>query len=85
MEVNSGKKQTRDMEITYIGGSQAGIIGLLTILGAGHRVVSAMSYDKLLTKILSHFEIPIYPYYALVILELLDYLNVEMCMTGNTC
>ena len=45
-------------KIRYVGGSQAGVVGLLTILACGYEIVSAKSYYKPLTKLLKHFKIP---------------------------
>lgn len=33
--------------ITYLGGSQAGIVGLLTLMSMGHRIFSMVAYDEI--------------------------------------
>ena len=48
------------MRICYSGGKQAGIIGLLTILACGHRVISAVSYSDNLTRLLNILNITNY-------------------------
>jgi len=48
------------LKICFMGGSQAGIIGALTLLSAGHRIISAVSYYKELDDVLKRFNIPIY-------------------------
>lgn len=48
------------MKICFIGGQNAGIIGLLTILSRKHNILSSISYSKELTRILKLFSIPVY-------------------------
>ncbi len=46
------------MRIIFIGGQNAGIIGLLTILSLGHKVICAVGYDDNINYILNLFKIP---------------------------
>jgi methionyl-tRNA formyltransferase len=50
----------KKLKICFIGGKQAGILGLLTLLAAGNKILSAVSYSKDLTKILNTLNIPSY-------------------------
>ena len=43
-----------------MGGKQAGIVGALTVLSQGHKVISAISYSSALTDILGSLNIPVY-------------------------
>ena len=43
-----------------MGGKQAGIIGLLSVLSKGHKILAAVSYSKEFTSVLECFNIPIY-------------------------
>ncbi|MCK4852249.1 MAG: hypothetical protein KAS86_03955 [Candidatus Omnitrophica bacterium] len=50
----------RDLKICFMGGKQAGMIGTLTVLAWGGRMISAVSYSGDLTKVLNIFNIPMY-------------------------
>jgi methionyl-tRNA formyltransferase len=43
-----------------MGGNQAGIIGVLSILSKGHKILSAVSYSDNLTELLKQFNIIVY-------------------------
>lgn len=48
------------LKVCFLGGKQAGIIGVLTLLSRDDRILSAVSYSKDLTNILKIFGIPVY-------------------------
>jgi len=48
------------MKVVYIGGKQAGCVGLLTVLSLGYRVKGVVSYDSLLTNLSSLYNLPVY-------------------------
>ena len=48
------------MKVVYLGGKQAGCIGLLTVLSAGYKVVGAVAYDEMMGGQAVMLEIPIY-------------------------
>lgn len=50
----------KKLNICFIGGKQAGIIGFLTILSEGNNILAAVSYSKDLTNILRLLNIPVY-------------------------
>jgi len=50
----------RKLKICFIGGNQAGIIGILTLLAKECKILSAVSYSKNLTNILNSFKIRLY-------------------------
>ena len=49
----------KHLKICFLGGKQAGIIGALTLLAAGHKIISAVSYSKDLNIILRSFSVPL--------------------------
>ena len=50
-------KIKRKLKICFMGGKQAGIIGVLAILAKGHEISSAVSYSDDLTQALNFFDI----------------------------
>ena len=54
------KLKSKKLKVSYMGGSQAGVVGVLTLLSKGHAIVGAVSYFEGLTKILKHFDIPVF-------------------------
>lgn len=50
----------KSLKICFMGGSQAGIIGALTLLSKGHKIVAGVSYFEGLTQVLNFFKIPVY-------------------------
>jgi len=48
------------LKICFIGGNQAGIIGILALLAKECKILSAVSYSKNLTNILNLFKIKLY-------------------------
>lgn len=48
------------LNICFMGGSQAGVIGALALLSMGHRITAAVSYSEELTAILHLLRIPVY-------------------------
>lgn len=53
-------RRGNEIKISYMGGSQAGIIGILTLLAKGYTIIGAISYYEELTKILKYFSIPLF-------------------------
>lgn len=53
-------KKKNNLKLCFIGGSQAGIIGILTALASGAKVIAAVSYSDSLTALLKFFKIPLY-------------------------
>lgn len=53
-------KSRNSLKICFMGGKQTGIIGVLTVLSKGNRILSAVSYSENLTNILIFFGIPVY-------------------------
>ena len=53
-------KESNCLKICLMGGSQAGVVGALTLLSNGHRMIAAVSYFDGLTQILNFFKIPTY-------------------------
>lgn len=49
------------LKVCFIGGKQAGIIGALTLLAAGHKIISAVSYSRELSAILAYLNVPLSP------------------------
>lgn len=49
-----------NLNICFMGSNQAGMIGALTILSKGARMLSAVSYTDDLTDLLKFFRIPVY-------------------------
>ena len=47
----------KHLKVCFMGGSQAGIIGALTLLSAGHKIISAVSYFEELSIILKNLNI----------------------------
>jgi methionyl-tRNA formyltransferase len=45
------------LKIAFMGGNQAGILGAMTALGAGNKIIAAVSYSENLTNILKSLEI----------------------------
>ena len=54
--MNNRKK----LKVAFLGGSQAGVIGALTLLSKGYKIIGAVSYFDKLTKILSSLKINLY-------------------------
>lgn len=52
--------KSKKLKICFIGGSQAGIIGVLAVLSAGHRVLCAVAYSEALYGMLKILKIPLY-------------------------
>ena len=52
--------KNKKLKVSYMGGSQSGVIGILTLLSKGHTIVGAASYFEGLTKILKYFDIPVF-------------------------
>lgn len=57
---NISLQKERELKICFMGGKQAGIIGMLTILARGYKIIAAVSYSDDLTNILNIFGIPLY-------------------------
>jgi len=54
-------KKEKSLKVCFMGGSQAGVIGVLTLASAGHKIIAAVSYFEELSQILKHFKIGLYP------------------------
>lgn len=52
--------QKTSLKICFMGGQQAGVIGLLAALAKGSRVLAAVSYSDELKVVLDYFNIPVY-------------------------
>ena len=50
----------KSYNIVFMGGKQAGLIGLLTILAAGHKVEAVIAYDYIIDKTASFLDIPFF-------------------------
>jgi len=50
-----------NLKICFMGGNQAGAIGLLTILSKGIDLLSVVSYSAGLNNLLENFYVPVYP------------------------
>ncbi len=53
-------EEKNNLKLCFIGGNQAAIIGDLTALASGARVIAAVSYSYNLTTVLKLFKIPLY-------------------------
>jgi len=49
----------KSLKVCFMGGRQAGIIGALSLVSAGHRILSAVSYSKELSLILQYYDVPL--------------------------
>ena len=50
----------RGLKICFVGGSQAGVIGALTLLSQHHCIISSVSYFEELTRLLKRLKVPVY-------------------------
>lgn len=48
------------LKVCFMGGRQAGLIGVLTLLSSGAEILCAVSYSEDLTNVLNNLKIPIY-------------------------
>lgn len=53
-------KNDNSLGICFMGGKQAGIIGALTVLSRGDRILAAVSYSDDLTAIMKLLKVPVY-------------------------
>lgn len=56
----SSSLQEGFMKVIFLGGKQAGCVGLLTVLALGHKVVMVVAYDGLVWDIASELGIPVF-------------------------
>ena len=52
--------KNKKLKVSYMGGSQSGVVGALTLLSKGYTIVGAVSYFEGLTRILKYFDIPVF-------------------------
>jgi len=53
-------KTENELKIAFMGGKQAGIIGVLAAIATGNKIISAVSYSEDLTNLLKTMKIPTY-------------------------
>jgi methionyl-tRNA formyltransferase len=78
------KTLKNNLKICFIGGKQAGILGVLALLSKGHEVLSAVSYSEDLTNILSVMNICLHKsVYDIDFIDQIKQSDLLVCVHGR--